>query len=81
MYSKCIQSAIAYGASSYHTLTPIGEKPTSLAKVLAKAQSRSLRIVAGAYKITLIKCLEIETWVLPLDLYLNKRLADFEARL
>ncbi len=79
MYSKCIRSAIAYRASSYHTPTPIGEKPTGLAKVLAKAQSRSLRIVAGAYKSTPIRCLETETWVPPLDLYLNKRLADFEA--
>ena len=61
VYSKCIRSAIAYGASSYHTLTPIGGKPTSPAKTLAKAQNRSLRIVAGAYKSTLTRCLETET--------------------
>ena len=61
VYSKCIRSAIAYGASSYHTPTPIGGKPTGPAKTLAKAQNRSLRIVAGAYKSTPIRCLEIET--------------------
>ncbi len=61
VYSKCIRSAIAYRASSYHTLTPIGGKPTSPAKTLAKAQNKSLRIVAGAYKSTPIKCLETET--------------------
>ena len=37
--------------------------------------------MAGAYKSTPIRCLETETWVPPLDLYLNKRLADFEVRL
>ncbi len=37
VYSKCIRSAIAYGASSYYTLIPIGGKPIGLAKTLAKA--------------------------------------------
>ena len=35
----------------------------------------------GAYKTAPTRCLETEAWVPPLDLYLNKRLADFEARL
>ena len=48
---------------------------------LGKAQNESLRIVAGAFESTPIRNLETETWVLPLDLYFNKRLADFEARL
>jgi hypothetical protein len=83
VYTKCIRSAIAYGASSFHTPTEAKgtSKPTGPAKRLAKAQNRSLRIVAGAYKSTPIRCLETETWVPPLDLYLNKRLADFEERL
>jgi hypothetical protein len=37
--------------------------------------------VVGAYKTALIRCLETEAWVPPLDLYLNKRLTDFEGRL
>ena len=37
--------------------------------------------MAGAYKTTPVRCLETETWVPPLNLYLNKRLADFEHRL
>ncbi|CAP61499.1 uncharacterized protein PODANS_4_1180 [Podospora anserina S mat+] len=78
--TKCIRSAIAYGAANYHTPTPTGGQPRGLAKRLAKAQTRNLRIVAGAYKATPIRNLETETWVPPLDLYLNKRLADFEAR-
>ena len=81
VYSKCIRSAIAYRASSYHTLTPIRGKPTGSAKTLAKVQNKSLRIVARAYKSTLTKCLETKTQVPLLDLYLNKRSADFEVRL
>jgi hypothetical protein len=82
VYIKCIRSAIAYGASSFHqptTLKAIG--PTGPTKALSKAQNRSLRIVVGAYKTAPIRCLETEAWVPPLDLYLNKRLADFENRL
>jgi len=75
VYTKCIRSAIAYGASSFHTPTPPGGNPRG------PAQSRSLRVVTGAYKATPIHVLETEAWVPPLDLYLNKRLADFEARI
>src|SRR5690606_28328691 len=40
----------------------------------------SLRVVTGAYKATPVRVLETEAWVPPLDLYLNKRLLDFEKR-
>jgi hypothetical protein len=81
VYTKCIRSALAYGASSFHKPTPIGGQPQGIAKDLQKAQNRSLRIVAGAYKATPTRHLEAETWVPPLDLYLNRRLAGFEDRL
>jgi hypothetical protein len=44
-------------------------------------QLQCLRAVAGAYRRTPVRSLETETFVSPLDIYLNKRLADFEARL
>ena len=82
VYIKCIRSAIAYGASSFHQpTTPGATGPRGPAKALSKAQNRSLRIVVGAYKSAPIRCLETEAWVPPLDLYLNKRLANFENRL
>ncbi|EAQ86784.1 hypothetical protein CHGG_08037 [Chaetomium globosum CBS 148.51] len=79
----CIRSALAYGASSFHILTDVGGEPAKkgITKALGKAQNKSLRIVAGAFKSTPIRNLETETWVPPLNLYLNKRLADFENRL
>lgn len=80
VYTKCIRAAIAFGASTFHSPTPKGGKPRGIAKDLAKAQNRSLRIVVGAYKATPIRNLETEAWVPPLDLYLNKRRADFEQR-
>ncbi|EAQ89449.1 hypothetical protein CHGG_06068 [Chaetomium globosum CBS 148.51] len=83
VYTKCIRSALAYGASSFHIPTDVGGEPVKkgTTKALGKAQNKSLRIVAGAFKHTPIRNLETETWVPPLDLYLNKRLADFETRL
>ncbi len=44
-------------------------------------QSECLYIVTGAYRIIPIHCLEREMDVLPIDIYLNKRIADFERRL
>jgi hypothetical protein len=81
VYTKCIRSALAYGASSFHTPTPPGGKPQGVAQGLGKAQNRGLRVVTGAYRATPTHTLETEAWVPPLDLYLNKRLADFERRI
>ena len=81
VYIKCIRSAIANGASSFHTPTTTGGRPKGIVLSLAKAQNRSLRIVARAYKATPIRHLETETYTPPLDLYLNQRLANFEERL
>jgi hypothetical protein len=61
VYIKCIRSAIAYGASSFHQpTTPKATGPIGPAKALSKAQNRSLRIVVGAYKTAPIRCLETE---------------------
>jgi hypothetical protein len=80
VYTKCIRAAIAFGASTYHQPTEPGGEPKGIAKNLGKAQNKSLRVVAGAYKATPVRHLETETWVPPIDLYLNKRAADFERR-
>jgi hypothetical protein len=49
VYSKCIRSALAYGASSFHIPTEKGGKPATrgITQALGKAQNESLRIVAG----------------------------------
>ncbi|EAQ90184.1 hypothetical protein CHGG_06803 [Chaetomium globosum CBS 148.51] len=80
IYSKVIRSAIAYGASAFHTPTEVGGPPRGAAKELAKIQSECLRVVAGAYKATPIRSLETETYCPPIDLYLNRRLLAFEDR-
>ena len=64
-----------------HPADPQKQTPRGIAKQLSTTQSSCLRVVAGAYRATPVRSLETETWVPPLDLYLNKRLADFEARL
>ena len=81
LYTKVVRSTIAYGASAYHQPTPVGDKPHGLAVRLEKEQNGCLQVVAGAYKATPVRNLEVETLLPPLDLYLNKRLAEFEGRL
>ena len=82
IYMKVVCSAIAYGASAYHTPADLGKKtPRGIAKGLLTAQSNCLRVVAGTYRATLVRSLEMEAWVPPLDIYLNKRVVDFKARL
>ncbi|EAQ87046.1 hypothetical protein CHGG_08299 [Chaetomium globosum CBS 148.51] len=85
---KCTQSASgrrwAYGASSFHIPTDVGGEPVKkgITKALGKAQEQELADCGREpLSLPLIRNLETETWVPPLDSYLNKRLADFENRL
>src|SRR5437667_11655526 len=78
LYTKVVRSTIAYRALVYHQPTLIGGKPYGLAVRLEKEQNGCLQVVVGAYKATLVRNLEVETLMPPLDLYLNKRLAEFE---
>jgi hypothetical protein len=48
---------------------------------LVGIQDKCLRVVAGAYRATPIRSLEVETHVPPIDLYLDSRLAAFQNRL
>jgi len=79
IYTKVIRAAVAYGASAWHE--PGDIKPKGIARHLTTAQSECLRTVAGAYKATQVRHLEVETAVPLIDLYLSKRLAEFEQRL
>jgi hypothetical protein len=79
IYTKVIRSAMAYGAGVWHR--PSGQRAKGIAKDLATKQSECLRVVAGAYRATPVRFLESETATPPIDLYLDKRVADFEQRL
>jgi hypothetical protein len=81
IYTKVIRSAIAYGASAYHAPTEQEGAPRGIAVALELIQNDCLRVVTGAYKATPIRHLESEASCPPIDLYLNKRVADFEARI
>jgi hypothetical protein len=74
-----IRSAVAYGAGVWHH--PTTQKVKGIARNLATIQSQCLRVVSSAYRATPVRFLEVETAMLPLDLYLNKWVADFEQRL
>jgi len=76
IYVKVIRAAISHGAGVFHN-----PKNPKVAKALETTQNKGLRTVMGAYRATPIRNLELEAYCAPLDIYLNKRLADFEQRL
>jgi hypothetical protein len=57
------------------------KKPNGPVTKLQKHQNSGLRQVLGAFKATPIRQLETEAYVPPLDLWLNGRIAHFQARL
>ena len=75
IYTKVIRNAMAYGAGAFH----YPNKPR-VAKALATTQNKALPKVLGAYKTTPIRHLKAKACCPPLDLYMNKRLAEFERR-
>ena len=75
VYTKVIRTALDYEAPAFHTPTEPRGNPKGVARILAKQQSQCLRTVLGAYRATPTAQLETEAAVLPLDIYLNSRVA------
>ena len=78
LYLAIIRSALTYGAVAWHkpnkTLRGIANK-------LQQHQNTGLRIILGAFKRTSIRQLHTEAYVPPLHLWLNGKIAMFQARL
>jgi hypothetical protein len=75
VYAVVIRSVLAYIAPNWHE---IGGGLKKLSKALIPVQNKCLRIVSGAYKAIPARYLELEIAILPLDLYFDKWVADFE---
>jgi hypothetical protein len=80
VYQAVIRSALSYRAALWHRPN-VTAKPKGIAAKLQKQQNQGLRIVLGAFKATPIRQLETESYVPPLDLWLNRRIARFQARM
>jgi hypothetical protein len=81
IYQAVVRSALSYGAAIWHQPTGQAGRPKGPAAKLQKQQTQGLRIVLGAFKATSARQLETESYVPPLDLWLNGRTARFQARL
>ncbi len=80
VYSAVVRSALCFGAPTWHTPSKGPEKVKGLAKKLGKYQNSCLRTIAGAYRATSVRQLETETFVPPLEVYLNRRMAAYHLR-
>jgi hypothetical protein len=73
---------MTYRTAAWHTpIKSLNRKAQGMAAKLGHIQNKCLRIVAEAYRTTPICSLETETFTLPIDLYLNSRLAMFQKQL
>jgi len=73
--------AISYGALVWHKLSNADKAPKGPAAKFRVHQNSGLRKVLGAFRATPIRQLETEAFTTPLDLWLNGRVARFQARL
>ena len=77
IYQAVVRPALSYGAAVWHRHIGNASKPKGIAAKLQKQQNQGLRTVLGAFKATPIRQLETESYVPPLDLWLNGRVARF----
>ncbi|CAJ2499827.1 Uu.00g026800.m01.CDS01 [Anthostomella pinea] len=80
VYTKVVRSAIAFGATAWHTPSE-GNQAQGLVKKMLTTQAACLRVMAGAFKATPRHLPETETGCPPLDAYLDMRVAAFKGRM
>ena len=78
LYRGAIRPILAYGALFWYPKD--SNRVETLKKSLESIQGRFLRAITGAYKAASIEALEIETFIEPLDLYLEKSASQGAAR-
>jgi hypothetical protein len=79
IYLVIICPAVSYGAALWHR--PGKKRQKGPVAKLQKQQNSGLRRVLGAFKATPIRQLETEAYGPSLDLWLDGRIARFQARL
>ena len=81
VYQAVVRPAMAYGALAWHQPTKVGGKLKGLAVKLQAEQNKGLWVVLGAFKATSMRRLETEAYVPLIDLWLNGRIARYQARI
>src|SRR6266511_4453553 len=73
---------MTYGAGIWHIPSLENRmRPAGAVRHLSKYQNKCLRTVAGVYKVTPTRILEVETCIPPLNIYFDSRVAVFRQRL
>jgi hypothetical protein len=82
VYTAAVRPALTYGAAIWHTPAR-SQRDTAqgVAAKLRQIQNKCLRAVPGAYRATPTSTLGVEAYIPTIDLYLDSRLAAFQAKL
>ena len=81
VFETAIRPALTYGCSTWYTPAGVKGHQKGIAKKLHSIQGQFLRKIIGAYRATAIEAVEIEANVLPIDLHLNRLIANTVRRL
>ena len=81
MYETAVRLAITYAASVWHALEGVKGYRKGIRAKLQKIQGKCLRTIAGAYKAISTEALEVETFILLLDLHTERLAARTAARI
>ena len=81
VYQAIVCSAMSYRAAVWHQPQSNASKPKGLAAKLQNLQNQGLRTVLGAFKATPIRQLHTESYMPPVDLWLNGCIARFQAQI
>jgi exonuclease III len=75
VYKTMVRPALTYGGNTWFTPTHLKGARKGVVKRLKAIQGRFLRLATGAYRATATEALEIETFIPPLDIYLERMAA------
>ena len=81
IYMAVIRPALTHGALAWHNPLQSTRRLAGVAAKLRTVQNKCLRTIAGAYRATPTDSLEVETFIPPISLYLDSRVAASQARL
>ena len=75
LYTAITRPTITYGANAWYTPMTIKGYRKTIVNKLKALQGKFLRVITGAYRATSTEAVEIESYIQPIDIYLDGLIA------